>query len=126
MTTPRSIADNPWAAASVWVGAVFSGGLVPLVFLIITWKDKGSLTRRHAVAATVLWAVLMAIYIPTFIFGMFIPAWSGEPPRTWAVVTAVAFAVISWSTTIGGLVLVLISARRSTSVDEFDREPTLR
>ena len=108
----ESIADSPWAAASVWVGALFSGGLVPLTFLIITWKNKGSLTRRHAVAATSLWAVLMAIYVPVFFFGMFVPALSGEPPRNWAVAVAAAFIVISWSTAIGGAVVVLVSARR--------------
>lgn len=90
------IADNPWAAAASWVGAPFSGGLLPLGLLLATWYDRGSLTRRHALAATALWAVLMAVYIPVFLLGMLLPAFRGEPPRTWAIAVAVAFLAISW------------------------------
>src|SRR5690606_6518871 len=105
------VADNPWAAAACWVGAPFSGGLVPLVLLIVTWKDRGSLARRHALAATALWAVLMAIYIPVFFLGMLLPAFQGEPPRTWAIAVAVAFFVISWGAAVVGVAVVFRSAR---------------
>lgn len=117
------IADNPWAAAASWVGAPFSGGLVPLVLLIITWKDRGSLTRRHALAATELWAVLMAIYIPTFFLGMFLPAFQGEPPSTWAIAVAVAFFVIAWGAAVVGAAVVLRSARRGPEQDSFGGSP---
>ena len=117
------IADSPWAAAASWVGAPFSGGLVPLVLLIVTWKDRGSLTRRHALAATALWAVLMAIYIPTFFLGMFLPAFQGEPPRTWAIAVAVAFFVISWGAAVVGAAVVLRSARSGPARDSFGGSP---
>ena len=122
----ESVADNPWAAAACWVGALFSGGLVPLILLIVTWKDRGSLTRRHALAATALWAVLMATYIPVFFLGMFLPAFQGEAPRSWAVAVAVAFFVISWGAAVVGVAVVLRSARRGPTRDRVGERPAAR
>lgn len=110
-----SIADNPWAAAACWAGAPFSGGLVPVALLIITWKNRGSLTRRHALAATLVWAVLLAIYLPAFLFGWFIPAFSGTGPEPWAVTTVVALFVMAWTTAVIGVVVVWVSSRRTTA-----------
>ena len=107
-----SVGNNPWAAAACWAGAPFSGGLVPVVFLIVTWNERGSLTRRHALAASVLWVSLIAIYVPVFVIGMFIPAFQGEPPRPWAMAIAVAFFVTSWIATIVGCVAVFVATRR--------------
>ncbi len=120
------VADNPWVAAACWAAAPLSGGLVPLVLLIVTWKDRGSLTRRHALAATALWAVLMATYIPVFLLGMFLPAFQGEPPRTWAIAVAVAFFVISWGAVVVGVAVVLRSARRSPTRTSFSGSPAAR
>lgn len=110
-------ADNPWAAAVSWVGAPFTGGLVPLALLLATWKDRGSLTRRHALAATTLWAVLMAVYLPVFFFGMFLPAFQGEPPRTWAIAVAIACFVISWGAVAVGVAMVVRSTRNGPPQD---------
>lgn len=116
-------ADNPWAAAASWVGAPFSGGLVPLGLLLATWNDRGSLTRRHALAATALWSVLMGVYIPVFVLGMLLPAFHGDPPRTWAIAVAVAFLVISWGAAAVGVALVVRSARRAQPRDGIGGSP---
>ncbi len=110
-----SVGNNPWAAAACWAAAPFSGGMAPAIFLIVTWKERGSLTRRHALAATVLWAGLIATYLPVFFIGFFLPAFNGDAIPTWAVAIAVAWFVISWIATIVGCVLVLLAARRMRS-----------
>lgn len=114
VTGATSTADSPWTAAACWLGALFMGPLVPAIVLGITWRARGSLARRHALAATVLWTVLLAVYLPVFVIGMFIPAFHGESPRWWAIALAILVALTSWTATVVGLLLVFRSTRSTT------------
>lgn len=111
------VADNAWAAATCWLGGLVTGPVAPAVLLAVTWKARASLTRKHALAATVLWSALVAIYLPVFVFGMFLPAFYGDPPRWWAIAIAVTLIAISWAATAVGLLLVWRSARRATPLN---------
>lgn len=115
MSGDTSVADNRWAAAACWAGAPFSGGLVPMVLLIITWKYRGSLTRRHALAATMLWAVLLAIYLPVFLFGWFIPGFNGNNPDALAVAIVLALFVMAWAAAAIGVLVVWVSSRHPSA-----------
>jgi hypothetical protein len=86
-----------------------------MVLLIITWKNRGSLTRRHALAATLLWAVLLAIYVPVFAFGWFVPAFNGNSPDTWAVATTVALFAVGWAAAVIGALVVWLSSRHRSA-----------
>ena len=48
----------------VLVGALFSGGLVRAILLVLTSQDRGSLNRRHALAASIVWGTTMTSYPP--------------------------------------------------------------
>ena len=114
------IAENPWAAGACWIGAPF-GGLIPGVLLAVTWRDRGSLVRRHALAATTLWCVLIAIYLPAFVFGLFIPAFNRESPPSWAIAAVAGVVVVSWAATVVGVSSVIRSVRRRSASTSPER-----
>jgi hypothetical protein len=119
VTGATATADSPWTAAACWLGALFMGPLVPAIVLGITWRARGSLARRHALAATVLWTVLLAVYLPVFVVGMLIPAFHGESPRWWAIAVAIVVALTSWTATAVGLLLIWKAARTTAPAESM-------
>ncbi len=113
------IAENPWAAGVCWIGAPF-GGLIPVVLLAVTWGDRVSLVRRHALAATALWCVLIAIYLPAFVFGLFIPAFNRESPPSWAIAVVAGVVVVSWAATVIGVSSVIRTVRRRSAASVIE------
>lgn len=111
--TARNLTQNPWAAAACWVGAPF-GGLIPGVLLVVTWRDRGCLVRRHALAATIFWVALLAIYVPVFLLGILVPAFHRDPISGWVVATVAGLFVVSWLATGLGAAAVHRSVRGST------------
>ncbi len=106
------ISDNPWVAGACWLGAPF-GGLLPGMLLAVTWQDHGSLVRRHALRATIFWAVLMTVYLPVFVFRLFIPSFNGESPSSWVLAVVGGIFVVSWIATVFGVVAVRRSVRHT-------------
>jgi hypothetical protein len=111
-------ADSAWTAAACWLGGLFTGPVVPGVVLVMSWRARGSLVRRHALAATVMWSALLAVYLPVFLFAMFLPALHGDPPPWWSLAVAGAVVVISWTGTATGLILAWRAGRREAAVSD--------
>lgn len=114
------LANNRWAATSCWLGALFTGFVLPVALLLATWRDRGSLTRRHAMAASIVWIIALALYLPIFFIGIWIPAFNGHPPQAWAVIGAVAIAVTSWVATAVGLIAVWRTPRHPSAAVATD------
>lgn len=108
--------DSAWIAAACWLGALITGPIVPGVVLVMSWNARGSLVRRHALAATVMWSVLLAVYLPVFLFGMFLPALHGDPPPWWTLAVAGVVIVVSWTGTAIGLGLAWKAGRHDAMV----------
>ena len=98
--------DNPWAAIGCWIFAAFTGGLVAFIVLVLTWRDYGSLLRKHAALASTIWAIILAIYLPTFAFGLFWPALRGNNPAGWVIWVAVGSVVVGWGSAAVGAFVV--------------------
>jgi hypothetical protein len=80
----------------------------------VTWQHRETPSRAHAITATVIWSVLLAIYLPVFVVGIFLPSLENNStgPRLWAVVVAIVIALTSWICTAAGLLVVHRQYRR--------------
>lgn len=103
---------SPWAAIGCWIFAAFTGGLVAFAILIMVWRDYGSLLRRHALAASIVHAIIWLVYLPTFTFGMFMPLSRGDERASWVVWVAVGSVLVSWGSAAVGSLIVWKDHRR--------------
>jgi len=114
------------AAVICWLGALFTGPIAPIILLVIVRNDRVTPTRAHAIAATVVWGFSSAIYLPVFVFGIFLPSFYRDSggPRPWAVLVALAIAATTWIATCIGLVVVYRQQRRGAWTDAVQPTPT--
>jgi hypothetical protein len=66
-------------AAVAWGGALMAGPLVPGAVWLISRQQPGSLARREARFATIVWGLVVAVWVPVVLFGLMIPAFTTEP-----------------------------------------------
>lgn len=106
MTATALDSNDRWMAAGAWVGWACGGPLVPLVLLAVSWSKRDSLARRHALAATVMWAVALAIWLPVLTVGVFLRP---SDPAVYAVVVAVGLGLGTLGLSVAGAILALRS-----------------
>lgn len=88
-------------AVVAWSGLVVMGPVPPVVVLIVSWSKRGSAARRHALAAVVMWVVILAVYLPVWVVGVMMHL---DRPETYAIVVAVVcFVVTLCISTVGAL-----------------------
>lgn len=93
-------------AAMCWLGWFFGGPLVPATILVFTWNDTSSLARRHAARATLMWGVVMVVYLPMVARLMIM----GSPDTAFFVVFGLVVGVVLVMTVVG-----LIQVARATT-----------
>jgi hypothetical protein len=74
------------------------------MLLGVSWSKRASLARQHALAATVMWAAALAVWLPVFFFGIVV---RGDDPATGAVIVAVALGAATLVVSIVGVVTAL-------------------
>lgn len=113
------------AAVICWLGALFTGPIAPIVVLVLGRNDRVTPTRAHAIAATAVWGLSSAIYLPVFLFGILLPSFYRDSggPRPWALLVALAIAATTWIATCVGLVVVYRQQRRGAWTDAVQPNP---
>jgi hypothetical protein len=95
--------SDKWQAAGAWAGIFVGGPIVPIVILALNWSKTGSLARRHAKVATIIWVVVLAVYVPMVLRIFTSP---GAPDAAFFVVLAIV-VVVTWGSAIVGVVQAL-------------------
>ncbi len=103
-----SFPDTIAAPLVCWLGALFTGPVAPAIVLVMSRHHRESPTRAHAIAATVLWTVALGVYLPVFVFAIFLPSLDRDSggPSPWAFLVAAGIAVSTWTATLIGLVVI--------------------
>ena len=74
----------------MWSGIFCGGFLIPVVLLAINWSKIDSLARHHALIATVMWCVVLAVYVPASFWMVFV---SRGPTALFWIIWVVAVTV---------------------------------
>ena len=95
-------------AVVAWGGAMLAGPLVPGVVWVVSRHQTGSLARREAKFATIVWGIVLAIWVPVVVFGLMVPAFTTEPsendaPPVGLLFVGLVLVVVSWTISITGL-----------------------
>lgn len=91
-------------AAIVW-GGLFSGGpLLPIAIFIVTRSRAGSLAKRHAVAAFLMWLLLPSVWLPAVLYQVFIARGN---PGVWFIALAGAIMLTILTCSVVGFVLAV-------------------
>lgn len=103
-----SFTDTIAAPLVCWLGALFTGPVAPAIVLIISRHQRGSPTRAHAIVATIVWTVALAVYLPVFFFAIFLPSFDRDSggPDVWAFLFAVGVALTTWIATLIAMVVI--------------------
>lgn len=96
--------DDRRIAVVTWIGLFVGGPILPVILLIITWARRGSLARRHATAACLMWLVLLGIWVPVVVSQLML---STTEPGAWVVALAAALFAIALLCSITGLIRAL-------------------
>lgn len=103
---PAIDANDRWMAAASWVGWACGGPILPVVILAVSWPQRESLARRHALLASVVYVVTLAVWLPVFLFGILLRP---ESPAPVAVIVGVALTVGMLVVSLVGVVVALRS-----------------
>jgi hypothetical protein len=87
-------------AIVVWCGFVVGGFVVAVAILAINWSRRGSLARSQAMIATILYAVVAAVWFPMVIWAF---GFGGNQTVLW--VTWGLMVVIVLAVSVRGLIL---------------------
>jgi TRAP-type C4-dicarboxylate transport system permease large subunit len=104
-------------AAVAWGGALMAGPLVPGAVWAVSRQQQGSLALREARFATIVWGIVLAIWVPVVVFGLMIPAFTTEPsednaPPVGVLLVGLVLVLVSWTISITRLVRSLRSTTR--------------
>jgi hypothetical protein len=89
-------------AILVWCGFIVGGFVVAVVILAINWSKPESLARSQALVATIMYAVVAAVWFPMVIWAFGFQGNQTVLWTTWAIMVVVVLGV-----SVRGLILAI-------------------
>jgi hypothetical protein len=91
--------NDRYLAVAAWAGLFCGGPILPLVILAARWSTPASLARQHALVASVMWAVVLVVYVPLVVRMALV----GEPDGLFFAVWGAVVAIVVVMSGVGAL-----------------------